>query len=741
MSRRTMRLSTSVGTLCLAAAAAVVWSATLGPQTPDQEGRRAYDATCATCHGEAGRGGTAPALVPLTRGSTAFLTTVRNGGELMAAFSPVDVSDAQVAAIERYLRSLSGQAPAGTAAPATRGAIVEWPYVGADANNSRHSPLTDVNAATVGQLQVAWRWRPEERPMPEFKTVPGNFTATPLMIDNVVYVSTNYNRVAALDAETGAVKWIYDPRAYELGMPLLAGGFRHRGVAAWRDASDGDKLRIFLASRYRLYSLDAQTGQPVAAFGNGGVVDTSKDLSWEINAGHFEINAPPAIYKDLVIVGSAIGDRLLYRKTPPGDVRAYHARTGKLVWRWSPIPQSPADPGADTWENESWRDAGQIEVWPGVTVDEARRLVFLPTGNPGQLYYGGSRPGHNLFAESLVALDVETGKRQWHYQLVHHGVWDYSLPTQAMLMDLQVGGRRIPAVTQLTKHGFVFVFDRTTGTPVWPIEERPVPQSDVPGERTAPTQPFPTRPPPVSEQGVTLEDAFDLTPALREAARKEMQNYRIGPIFTPPSLAGSLIRPSSGGAVSWGGGSYDPASGILYVRTSNAIGNLRLEKYDPATSRNPQANASDAAWIGYDTAGGRTTFMDGLPLNKPPYGHLVAIDLNRGEVVWRVPFGFGDSLRNHPALRVVSLPDRLGAPGTPGSIVTGGGLVFVGGGERALFAFDARTGRELWLERLPRPTTGTPMTYRSAAGRQFVLVATGSASDQELVAFALPAQP
>jgi quinoprotein glucose dehydrogenase len=343
-----------------------------------------------------------------------------------------------------------------------------------------------------------------------------------------------------------------------------------------------------------------------------------------------------------------------------------------------------------------------------------------------------------LFAESLVALDVETGQRKWHYQLVHHGVWDYSLPAQAMLMDLQVDGRRVPAVTQLTKHGFVFVFDRTTGAPVWPIEERPVPQSDVPGERTAATQPFPTRPPPVSEQGVSLEDAFDLTPALREAARGEMQNYRIGPLFTPPSLRGTLIRPSSGGAVSWGGGAFDPQSGLLYVRTSNTIGNLRLEKYDPATSRNPLARAADAGWIGYDTAGGRSTFMDGLPLNKPPYGHLIAIDLTRGEQVWRVPFGFGDALRNHPALRGLSLPDRLGTPGTPGSIVTAGGLVFVGGGERALFAFDARTGRELWFERLPRPTTGTPMTYRSASGRQFVLVASGSGSDQELVAFALP---
>ena len=465
--------------------------------------------------------------------------------------------------------------------------MVEWPYVGADQNNSRYSALEDITAANVDRLAIAWRWRPDERPLKEFGTVPGNFTSTPIMIDNVVYVTSNYNRVAALEAETGAVKWVYDPRAYEIGMPLLAGGFRHRGVATWRDAQDGNKLRIFLASRYRLYSLDAETGKPVASFGLEGMVDTSKDLSWPIESSHFEINAAPTIYKDLVILGSAIGDNLLYKKTPPGDVRAYHARTGKLVWRWSSIPQSPTAVGADTWENESWRDAGQIETWPGVTVDEKRGLVYLPTGNPGNLYYGGARPGDNLFAETLIALDAETGVRRWHYQVVHHGVWDYSLPTQAMLMDLDVGGRRVEAVTQLTKHGFVFVFDRTTGQPVWPIEERPVPQSDVPGERTAARQPFPTRPPPVSPQGVSLDDAFDLTPELKAAAQREMQKYRLGPIFTPPSLEGSLVRPGPAGTVSWGGGSFDPETRMLYVKTSNTFGMLRLRKYDQATTRNP----------------------------------------------------------------------------------------------------------------------------------------------------------
>jgi quinoprotein glucose dehydrogenase len=731
--------------------------------TSAQDGRQVYERACAACHGAEGQGNLAPALVPFTRGSQDLLRIVRAGaGNMMNGFSAAEVSDADVRAIEQYLRGLSGRGaaaskPAGAAggvpvtfgssavvtaaaAPAPpRGANrrIEWPYVGADQSNTRYSPLEDLTVDNVSRLQVAWRWRPEERPLPEFGTVPGNFTATPIMIDNVVYVSTNYNRVAALDAESGAVRWVYDPRAYEGGMPLLAGGFRHRGVAAWRDSQDGNKLRIFLASRYRLISLDAETGKPISSFGLDGVVDTSRDLSWAIEPAHFEINAAPAIYKDLVILGSAIGDNLIYKKTPPGDVRAYHARTGKLVWRWSSIPQSPTDVGADTWENGSWRDAGQIETWPGVTVDERLGLVYLPTGNPGNLYYGGARPGNNLFAETLIALDAETGRRRWHYQIVRHGVWDYSLPAPAMLTDLTVDGRRVEAVTQLTKHGFVFVFDRLTGQPVWPIEDRPVPQSDVPGERTAATQPFPTRPPPVNPQGVSLDDAFDLTPELQAQARRDMQKYRLGPLFTPPSLEGSLVRPGPGGTVSWGGGSFDPETGMLYVKTSNNFGMLRLRKYDPKTTRNSLSRFNDHDWVGYELVGGGTNFADGLPLNKPPYAFLVAFDLNRGEIAWRVPFGFGeDSIRTHPALKNVTLPERLGTPGTPGSIVTKGGLVLAGGGDEALFAFDKRTGREVWHARLPRRTSGTPMTYRSANGRQFVLITTGSGTDQELVAFA-----
>ena len=700
----------------------------------NEVGKATFERICAICHGKDALGGLAPALLPFDRGSNGFKRTVRYGaGGMMMGFSAAEISDAEIVAIEGYLRKLSEpkQQAAG---------MVEWPYVGGDRNSSRYSPLENLTAENVGELQVAWRWRPEEAPMPEFGTIPGSFTAMPLMIDGVVYVTTNYNRVAALDAESGAVRWIYDPEAFKLGMPKLGGGFRHRGVAAWRDSDNGDRMNLFLASRYNLISIDAQTGKPVASFGENGVVDTSGDLSWEIDPADFEMNAAPAVYGDLIIVGSAIGDRLLYRNTPPGDVRAYHARTGEMVWRWSPIPQSPQEAGADTWENETWRDAGQIENWPGVTVDAEKGLVYVPTGNPGNLYYGGSRPGDNLFSGSLVALDAATGERQWHYQAIHHGLWDYSMPTQPMLMELEVDGRSIDAVVQLSKQGFVYVFDRVSGEPVWPIEEREVPQSDVPGEQTSLTQLFPTRPPHLlPSQGMSSDDVFDLTPALEAEARKAMTQYRTGPMFTPPSLEGTIARPGPAGVVSWGGGALDPESGILYVKASNSTRILRVQKYDPATSTNPFAKPEDADWIDHEPTNTQATFADGIPLHKPPYAYLVAMDLNRGEIIWRVPFGIGsEALRTHPSLEDVSLPDRLGAPGPPGSILTKGGLIFIGGGDETFWAFDKETGEEVWQEPLPRRSSGNPITYRTETGRQFVLIPTGSGTDQELIAYAIP---
>jgi quinoprotein glucose dehydrogenase len=612
--------------------------------------------------------------------------------------------------------------------------MVEWPYVAGDQGAARYSPLADLNADTVKRLELAWQWKAPDRPMPEFGTTPGNFNSTPLMINNVLYVTTNYNRLVALDADTGAERWAYDPKAYEGGMPALAGGFRHRGVAAWRE---GQKLRIFLASRYRLMCLDAETGALVPTFGIKGIVDLSVGLPKTINKDHFEYNSAPVIYKNLVIVGGASGDSLIYHNAPTGDVRAYDATTGRQVWIFHVVPQA-GEFGRDTWENESWKFTGKTTAWAGVTVDEPRGLVYVPVGEPNNNYYGGRRLGDNLFADSVVCLDANTGKRKWHFQTLHHPLFDYDLPAQPNLMTITVNGRKVDAVAQITKQGLLFVFDRVTGKPVWPIEERPVPASDIPGERTAPTQPFPTKPPPfAASQGVALDDAFDLTPDLKAAAQAEMQKFRLGPLYTPGSLQGTLTQP---GGANWGGGAFDPESGLLYIKTSSTVGVLKLEKFDPATSRNPFAKTNED--VGYDTArtGGGGSFRNGVPLNKPPYAHLVAVDMNKGEIAWRVPFGAGSrSLRANPALKGLALPDRLGSPGAPGSIVTKGGLVFAGGGDAALYAFDKATGREVWSAPIPRPTTATPMTYRSRAGRQFVVIATGSGSDQVLMAFAVPA--
>ncbi|HYU78103.1 MAG TPA: pyrroloquinoline quinone-dependent dehydrogenase [Vicinamibacterales bacterium] len=607
----------------------------------------------------------------------------------------------------------------------------QWPAYAGDAASTHYSTLRQINRANVSTLAIAWTWEPREAALKEFGTQPGTFQNTPLMIDDVLYVSTPYNRVVALDPKSGREIWRYDPEPFKEGQPPNGTGFVHRGVAAWRD--EAGNLRIFMNSRYRLISLDGRSGQPVAAFGNKGIVDLTKGLSWEVNPRHYTNTSPPVVYKNLVILGNGVGDRLTYRNDPPGDIRAFDAHTGKIVWTFRPLPQ-PGEFGHDTWGGDAWRFTGHTNVWAPMSLDDTRGLLYLPLSTPSNDYYGARRPGANLFAESLVCLDAATGLRKWHFQIVHHGLWDYDLASPPTLAPIAVGGKRIDAVVQLTKQGFAFVFDRVTGEPVWPIEERPVPKSDVSGEQSWPTQPFPTKPPTLSEQGVTLDDAFDLTPALRDAARAELSKYRLGPLYTPPSLHGTVMRPGVIGGANWGGGAYDPESGFLFVKTtSNNAAILKLAAPDKSPA-NPRADEVDADLI---NRAPNATFMNGLPLLKPPYGHLTAIDLNRGEIAWRVPIGDTPSLRSHPALKDVALPNKLGAAGAPGAIVTAGGLVFVGGGDVALNAVDAMTGETLWRFPFDTRTTATPMTY-SSAGKQYVAIAIGQAETAKLVAFTLP---
>ena len=440
---------------------------------------------------------------------------------------------------------------------------IEWPYVGGDQAHTKYSTADEITAANVDQLEIAWEWEPNEMPMPELGARPSSFQATPIMIGNVLYVSTAYNRVAAIDAETGAELWAFDSKAYERE---ARHGFIHRGIAYWRD---GDDFRIFLNSRDRLYAIDAATGREVASFGENGSVSLIAGHGRPVLSEEFDQRSPPVVFEDLVIVGSRVPDRVQRKFEPPGTVQAFDTRSGDRRWVFFTIPQSNDDFGADTWENESWRYTGHANVWGLMSLDAERGLLYVPTSTPGGDYWGGHRLGANLFAESLVCLDARTGERQWHFQAVHHGVWDYDFNSPPNLVTINVDGRTIDAVAEVSKQGFTYVFDRVTGEPVWPIEERPVnTETDVPGEVLYPTQPFPTKPPPFAKQGVSLDDANDLTPEIHALAVEEMQLFRLGPLFTPPSLRGTLMRPTVSGGADWGGAAFDPETGLLYVRST-----------------------------------------------------------------------------------------------------------------------------------------------------------------------------
>ncbi len=597
----------------------------------------------------------------------------------------------------------------------------EWQRYGHDSGGARFSPLTQIDRTNVARLAVAWTYHTGEVAL-------GNqdraFECTPIVVDGVLYLSTPSSRVIALDAETGRERWVFDPQAGVKKREFL----QHRGVAYWHSADGADKRIFYGTFDGRLIALDAATGRRCADFGQEGIVDLRKGIAARWPDLQYAITSPPAIYRDLVIIGSLVPESPA--KGPSGVVRAFDVRSGKLTWKFNAIPAA-GEPGSETWEAGSTTDRTGANVWSIPSVDAENGLVFLPIGCAAYDFYGGDRKGQNLYANSLVAVDAGTGKIRWYFQAVHHDIWDYDLAAQPILVTLRRHGGNIPAVVQLTKMGLVFVLNRLTGEPLFPITEKPVAASDVPGESAWPTQPFPSKPAPLSRHVITEDDLSKVTPESERYCRALFGRTRGRSIYSPVGQNLTLYVPGTLGGGNWSGGSVDPTTGYLYVNT-NEVGAVGYMKSQPEGAPSPFRRASE--WGEY----ARFWDPNRWPCTQPPWGLLHAIDLTSGDVVWEVPLGTLDEL----AARGLA---QTGAPSLGGTIVTAGGLVFIAGTNDARFrAFDARTGTLLWETRLDASGHATPATYQGRNGRQYVVVAAGGGGyfskkvSDELVAFALP---
>jgi quinoprotein glucose dehydrogenase len=621
----------------------------------------------------------------------------------------------------------------------------QWTSYASDAGSTKYTSLDQIDQDNFDQLEIAWRWQTIDADLDfaellgaDVEVGVGRLQGTPLMVDGVLYMYTALNQVAALDAASGEVLWTHDPQVYMSGSPISPLGFHHRGVAWW---SDGEQSRVLAATNDGyVISLVAETGAVDTSFAGGridlteGIPRADRDvMDWQ-GAPPLGSVSPPVVVGDILVVQQITSNRPHYKERPPTWVRGFDIPSGELLWTFHTIPQQ-GEFGVETWQEESWRYTGNGGVWTMMSADLELGYVYLPTEAPTNDFYGGHRPGDNLFTQSLVALDARTGERVWHFQMIHHGIWDYDTPAAPNLIDITVDGREIKAIAQVTKQGFTYVFDRATGVPVWPIPELPVAQGLIPGERTSPTQPFPSKPPAFAPQGLTEDDLIDFTPELRAEALGILEEYTWGPLFTPPSLPddsgnrGTILRPGAGGGANWPGAGIDPQSGVLFVPSSD----------------NP--TVPFMATLGADESNFRYTRLSnqgvrgpqGLPILKPPYSTVTAIDLNRGEILWQVPNGT-DSPRveNHPALQGIELPP-LGGGGRHPMLVTSTLLIHAqttGDGPK-LVARDKATGQQVGSIDLPANASGAPMSY-AVNGRQFIALSVQNTPAAELISLALP---
>lgn len=619
----------------------------------------------------------------------------------------------------------------------------DWTAYGHDGAGSRYSPLAQINRANVNRLKIAWVYQTGEAAETGSNRKKAAFEATPLFVDGTLYLSTPYDRVIALDSVTGKSRWRFDPKVD------LSGYFSEvtsRGVSTWTPAggSSGER-RIFVATiDARLIALNAADGIPCKEFGVRGEIDLTRDVG-RVNRGDYQVTSPPAIIDDLVVVGSAIGDNRGV-ELERGVVRAYDARSGKLRWSWDPIPRDASDPANKTWEGNSAKITGAGNAWSVISVDVEREMIFVPTSSPSPDYYGGERRGNNLFANCVVALWAKTGEVIWHFQVVHHDLWDYDVASQPVLITVKREGKDIPAVAVGTKVGHLFVLDRITGKPLFPVEERPVPQSNVPGEQSSKTQPFPVLPPPLIPQRLKPEDAWGATQEDCDWCRERIKMLRSEGVFTPPSLGGSISIPGNVGGMHWGAVSYDPQHGLIVANVNNIASVVRLiprAEYEKlrASDQGHRLSGEFGRQTGTPYAMYREFLLSpsGTPCNPPPWGSLVAVDLATGAIKWKSALGMIPRFPQFPK------SSEWGSVNLGGSMITAGGLVFVGAAmDTYLRAFDVETGEEIWKAELPASAQATPMSFRAADGKQYIVIAAGghgklgTRQGDHVVAFSLP---